>query len=238
MKKTILLTILLILTIYPDDSKAKREDYGFRFVRISYDMGSYGGRGRRGFGEPPWRHDYPTSEENFYDALERTSEIKIAGKYLVLSLKDERIFEYPFLYLCEPGYWTMNQEELENVREYFARGGFMLFDDFRGRDWYNFEYQILQIFPDRRMELLPPDHKIWSIYYDIDPIEAPSKERGYGKYDDEYYGMFDDDGRLMFVVCYNQDIGDGWEWPNQNYQDVSTISFQMGINFVIYALTH
>ena len=56
--------------------------------------------------------------------------------------------------------------------------------------------------------------------------------------DDTYYGIFDDTGRMMVVICYNQDIGDGWEWPTGNVGEASTVSFQMAINFILYALTH
>ncbi len=43
---------------------------------------------------------------------------------------------------------------------------------------------------------------------------------------------------MMCVISYNQDIGDGWEWPNRNIAKASTISFQMAINFIMYAYTH
>jgi hypothetical protein len=43
---------------------------------------------------------------------------------------------------------------------------------------------------------------------------------------------------MVALMCYNQDIGDGWEWPERNFEDASTTAFQMGINFLMYALTH
>ena len=130
---------------------------------------------------------------------------------------------------------------MKNLREYLLRGGFILFDDFRGSyEWYNFYDQIKKVFPDREMVEIPNDHPIWKIYYEVDPIEVPSLVSGrrYGRYDDQYYTMYDDKGRMMMVVCFNQDIGDGWEWPDNNYDNASTAAFQMGINIIIYALTH
>ena len=134
----------------------------------------------------------------------------------------------------------MNEKEMENLREYFRRGGFVLFDDFRGsREWKQFYSQIKRVFPKKEMVEIPPDHPIWSVYYEIDPIEAPSLvSGGYWKYDDQYYTMYDSKGRMMMVVCFNQDIGDGWEWPDRNYDQASTEAFKMGINFIIWALTH
>ncbi len=236
-----LLVLAALVAAFPATGSAQT-GYGFRFVRVKYggDDGDL-----RGFGRvPTWAHDYPTAEHNFYEALERTTGIHVEGPPLILTLDDDRIFEYPVLYLCEPGYWSITDEEAQNLREYLLRGGFLLFDDFRGpREWNNLVEQMRRVFPDREPQEIPPDHAVWSIYYDIDPVEAPSNvsggfRGGFSKYDDQYFALFDDEGRMMALMCYNQDIGDGWEWPDQNFEQASTISFQMGINFLMYALTH
>lgn len=218
------------------------DDYGFRFVRIRFDADGVGGRSRGG---APWSHDHPTAEMHFYEALERTTQIYVEGPPLVLTLDDDRIFEYPVLYLCEPGYWEMGEADEENLREYLDRGGFILFDDFRGsEELEQLNRQLRRLYPDRVPVELAPDHAIWSLYYDVDPEAAPSMVggRGFGfgsgGYEDRYYALFDDDDRMVALLLYNQDIGDGWEWPERNIEQASTIAFQMGVNFVLYALTH
>jgi len=209
-------------------------DYGFQFVRIRYDQTYYGRRGRQS-----WAYDWPTAEENLYMAIKRTTNLRLTGKHIVLTLADKKIFNHSILYLCEPGYWLTNDVEVKNMKEFFARGGFMIIDDFHLGEWNNFYHNIKLVFPNREPIELEPDHPIWNIYYDIDPIEAPSTKRGFGRYEDKYYGIFDDNGRMMVVICYNQDIGDGWEWPDGRLlKDASTVSFQMAINFIMYALTH
>lgn len=232
----LLILISGLLTALPTHGQ---DDHGFRFVRIKYDSSVDSWRSRGG---DPWSHDHPRAELHFYEALQRTTQIHVEGPPLVLTLEDDRIFEYPVLYLCEPGYWTMNEDELANLQEYLQRGGFILFDDFRGEhEWDRLRVELNRLFPDRDPVELPPDHFIWSIYFDIDPVAAPSLVRGgfgYGDFEDRYFALFDDDGRMMALLCYNQDIGDGWEWPEQNLEDASTTAFQMGVNFVIYALTH
>ena len=217
-------------------------DYGFRFVRIRFETSQGGGQSWGwGRGGAMWAHDYPTAEENFYIALKRTTSIQVEEPYMVLELSDDRIYEHPILYLCEPGYWHMTDDEVGRLREYLHRGGFILFDDFRGEyEWYNFYEQMQRVLPGLEPREVTPMHPIWSIYYDVDPVAAPSLVSGYsGSIDaDQYMGYFDADGRLMALANYNQDIGDGWEYPNRNFDNASTVSFQMGINFVIYALTH
>jgi hypothetical protein len=209
----------------------------YRFVRIQYDVVPYN-RSRT------WSYDYPSAEQNLHQAIERTTNIPLAGSPIIRRLDSEDIFEYPIVYLTEPGYWMTNEEEVERLKKYFARGGFMIIDDFhdygpgKGPQWNNFYDNIKRVFPDREPVQLEPSHPIWSIYYDIDPVEAVSTKGFFSKYDDEYYAIYDDNGRMVSVICYNQDIGDGWEWPNRNMADASSTSFQMAINFIIYAMTH
>jgi len=235
-------TVLSLVLVVLAPSAAAQTDYGFRFVRIQFDSGQSESRGWGwGRGGAMWAHDYPVAEENFYTALKRTTSIQVEEPYLVLELSDDRIYEHPILYLCEPGYWQMTDEEVGRLREYFERGGFILFDDFRGDyEWYNLYEQMQRVLPSVEPRELTAVHPIWSIYYDVDPVAAPSLVSGYqGSRDaDSYWGYFDEDGRLMALANRNQDIGDGWEYPNRNFDNASTVSFQMGINFVIYALTH
>lgn len=235
--------LLIFAFVALADPGLAQDDHGFRFVRIRYEDPRPGGMR---WGGAAWAHDHPEAELNFYEALRRTTGIHVEGPPLVLTLKDERIFEYPMLYLCEPGYWPMDEAERENLQEYLARGGFILFDDFGGeREWQHFYEQLKRVLPDREPVEIPPEHPIWNIYYEIDPVEAPSNVSGgrgsYGRFtkdDDRYMAVFDDAGRMIVLACHNQDIGDGWEYPERNLEDASTISFQMGINFLIYALTH
>jgi len=235
MDRLVLLTVFLVFGF--TNPGYAQNDHGFRFIRIQYGQEVRGWRGRGG---QPWAHDYPTAELNFYEAIERTTKIQVAGPPLIMTLKDERIFEYPLLYLCEPGYWQIDEAEADNLREYLERGGFILFDDFRGtREWANLYDQLKMVFPDREPVLLPEDHAIWNIYFEVDPVAAPSLVSGrFSDFDDRYFALFDDNERMMALICYNQDVGDGWEWPDMNFQDASLIAFQMGVNFLMYALTH
>lgn len=223
------------------------EGESFRFVRVKYESNTSGEGGRWGrWRSNAWATDWPTAEINLHQALERTTRIPLAGEPIVLTLKDKNIFQYPVLYITEPGYWFIDDEEAENLRLYLDRGGFLIVDDFHdygrgmtGPQWDNFYMNIKKVLPEKEPIELPQDHSIWSIFYDIDPLEAQTTKRGGWSYDDDvYYAMYDDKGRMIVVICYNQDIGDGWEWPGRNLGEASTVSFQMAINFIMYALSH
>ena len=222
---------------------------GFQFVRIQYESNS--GRSRYWGGRGPWAYDWPTAERNLHMAIERTTDIPLAGPPIVLTFQDEEIYQHPILYLCEPGYWFLPEADIEKIRTYLERGGFIIIDDFHddgdgntGWQWDNFYMNLKQIFPDKEPVELEDSHPIWNIFYNIDPLSARSTKIQTGEVpwldddDDLYYAIYDDTGRMVMVICYNQDIGDGWEWPERNMGEASTVSFQMAINFIMYALSH
>ena len=121
-------------------------DGKFTFVRVRTDQGGRGmsGFGRwRGRGQPGWAHDYPRAERNFEKILEATTMIDtyMEGSNII-TLDDPELFKFPIAYVSEPGQWNMSEEEEEGLRNYFLKGGFVIFDDFRGRDFRHFSAQL------------------------------------------------------------------------------------------------
>lgn len=124
----------------------------------------------------------------------------------------------------------------------------MVVDDFWGSwAWENFEYQMGLVFPDRPIVEVPLDHPVFHAFYDIDEvIQVPNVHQAAGpthEYDGKVphaRGIFDDDGRLMVLINWNTDLGDAWEWAdNPDYPlRYSTYAFEIGINFVIYGMSH
>ena len=58
--------------------------------------------------------------------------LNVAEDSVHLELTDERIFKYPFMFVQQVGQggWRPNEEEAAGLREYLARGGFLMVDDF------------------------------------------------------------------------------------------------------------
>ncbi|MGH9338190.1 MAG: DUF4159 domain-containing protein [Acidobacteriota bacterium] len=237
---------LLLLLITPlrgydlDFSRDSRDPNLFQFVRIRYNGFSLGGwGGMRGQWVPPWMHDYPRAERNFLKILGELTTVETSSEsYLVLDLSDPDIMNYPFLYVSEPGYWDVTEREVENLREYLNRGGFIVFDDFRGpAEWSSFAHCMRQVFPERHFEKLTLDHPVFHCFYDIETLEMiPPYDSG----KPEFYGLTDEDGRLLAVANFNNDIGDYWEWSDESLVPVrlSNEAYKLGINYVIYAMTH
>ena len=218
-------------------------DGRFVFVRVSYDMARRGGGGGFFFGRDiPWAHDYPRAERNLTKIL---AEVTYAKPFQgpnggnVLPLDDPELDKFPFAYMSEPGYWTMSDQEALGLRAYLRKGGFLVFDDFRGDHWDNFESQMRRVLPDARLVELDISHPIFHSFFDIETLDMPRM------YDlpTRFYGVFEDNdpnGRLMVVANYNNDIGEYWEYSDTGWLpiDLSNEAYKFGVNYVMYAMTH
>lgn len=223
----------------------------FTFVRIRYD--SYYGRRFHGGG---WATDFPASDLNFSFRLQQLTSLKVNPNPKVLSLTDPELFEYLFIYLLEPGAMMLRDAEVKALRTYLLNGGFLMVDDFWGEDeWYNFYQEIRRVFPDRQPVELPLSHPIFHCVYDLKKKpQIPSihhawagryEGRTWERYDAKtphYKALFDDDGRMMAIICHNTDLGDGWEREGEDpwyFKEFSEkYAYPLGINIVTYAMTH
>jgi hypothetical protein len=219
----------------------------FTFVRIRYE--STGGRGRGGGN---WATDYPDSDLNFSYRLHELTSLEVDPNGKILELTDDELFDYPFIYIIEPGRMWLQEEEVVALRRYLLNGGFLMVDDFWGEDEYATLYENMKrVFPTREPVELPLEHEIFHCVYDLKKKpQVPSIHAWYNGYTTEradaeeahYKGIFDDEGRMMVIICHNTDLGDGWEREGMDPQYFKEMSekwsYPMGINIVTYAMTH
>jgi len=227
----------------------------FTFVRVQYDSM----RGRGG-GGGCWT-DYPDSDLNFSLRLQQLTSLKVNPEPIVLRLTDDRLCDYPFLYMIEPGGLVFRKEEVEALRKYCLRGGFLMVDDFWGdRQYENLRRELQRVFPDRKPIELPLSHEIFHCVYDLSEkpqVPAISSARrmsgdrvltwewasdGSDTTTPHYRAILDDQDRIMVLICHNTDLGDGWEREGENqwyFEEFSVKkAYPMGINIVTYAMTH
>ncbi len=198
-----------------------------------------------------WGTDYPGADCKFMGGVHRLTGIRVHPNPNVIGIMDDDLFRYPYVYAVEVGGMFVNDKEAARLREYLLRGGFLHVDDFWGlRQKSNFENQLRKIFPERPLQRLPLTHEVFHTFFDIDQVmQIPNRGNGcYGgvtweQPDDTtpaIYGIADDTGRLMVVVTYNSDLGDAWEYMDLAcYPEIySGQAYRMGINFMIYAMSH
>lgn len=231
----------------------------FTFVRIRYTSGySRGGRGwgRRGGRGGSWAVDYPASDLNFSFRLQQLTSLKVNPEPIHMTLTNPELFKYPFIYIVEPGRLMFTEQEVKALRYYLLNGGFLMVDDFWGEEeWDNFYYEIKRVFPNREPRELPLSHPIFHCVYDLKKKpQIPSIGHALGgrasgrtseRYDAEtphYRAIFDDQERMMAIICHNTDLGDGWEREGENQwyfdQFSEKYAYPLGINIVVYAMTH
>lgn len=235
-----LLAAVILCFAAPQLPELPRKESRFTFGRVYFDSPMMSFLGPMGAGSgPPWGHDWPASEEHFMKIMAEVTKIDVNPGGHIISFQTDDCFKYPIAYLCEVGYLDLSKAEAHRMAEYLLRGGFLIVDDFRGeRHFSNFKNQMKLVFPDRSLEELPRTHPIWTCFYDITNlmIEPPYSRNLIP----QYFGMSDDNGRLMMVVDYNNDISDYWEWSNDPLMPIeeSNQAYKYGVNYVMYALTH
>jgi hypothetical protein len=219
--------------------------HAFYFTRGVYS--NYRGWGRRGRGS--WSVDWPKSDCQFNVVLRRLTNINSFLEPNAVPLDDPALLRFPYLYILEVGSIALSPGEISNLRDYLLKGGFLFVDDFWGsNEWYPFEDAMRQVLPEYPIEPLPLEHEYFRAFYQVDSIvQVPNQGNAqWGQTSEcpgcypEVYGIFDDRRRLMVVINWNTDIGDAWEWAEQPYYPVkySTYAFEVGVNAIIYAMSH
>lgn len=232
----------------------KFKDDVFTFCRIRYN--SYGGS-RYG----KWATDYPDADLNFSYRLQQLTSLHTHPDGVIIELTDPKLFDYPFIYIIEPGDLNFTSDEVTALRSYLLNGGFLMVDDFWGdNELQSFLFEMQRVFPKREATEIPLEHPIFHCVYDLkerpqipaighahpNRIDSNGRlitwERGTDTQDPHYLGLYDDNGRMMAIICHNTDLGDGWEregedpWYFKEFSEKK--AYPLGINIVFYAMTH
>jgi len=243
----------------PRDYQDKAE---WVFGRLMYPPAMFGGRGfgRGGFGRgrfgvdwtqgySSWTTDYPRSDRHFSEAMRRLTRVHSRSVEQPVNLDEGEVYDWPFLYAVEVGHWDLTDAQAKALREFIDRGGFFMCDDFHGtREWEVFQASMRRVFPDRPIVELKNQDAIFHTIYDLDDrYQVPGEQyvrsgRTYefDGYNAAWRGIYDDKGRLIVAICHNMDLGDSWEHAdNPQYPErFSALGIRIGVNYVIYSMTH
>jgi len=207
----------------------------FTFVRIMYRHGSY--RSGSPWG---WITDFPDSDLNLSFRLQQVTSLRTDPDGKVIRLTDPALFDYPWIYMVEPGTLELKEEEVPILRKYLLNGGVLWVDDFWGSvQWDNVESEMKRVLPERQFVDLDMTNQIFHCVFDLkvpmNKLQTPNMRQGIRSLDpsDPYsYGVtwepyhpggpetckdmhvraiYDDKGRIMAIATHNCDNGDGWE---------------------------
>jgi hypothetical protein len=221
----------------------------FHFLRLEYtDLA----QSRRGWGRGWWRQDWPEADIHFTIGLRRLTRMDV-GEGRHVRLTDDRIFDYPWIYATQVGYWDLSRAEIDRLREYLDRGGFLVTDDFWGpEDWEVFRQSMQRVFPERQIVSLDDADPLMRVVYEIkERTQIPGLRhlrRGPGgrtvvqpqPWPPQWQTITDEKGRILVAVNFNMDIGDAWEHADmpEYPEEMTSLAYRFGINYIVYSMTH
>jgi hypothetical protein len=209
-----------------------------------------------------WNTDYPNAEHNFSVRLTELTRVRVRlderrePTFVVMPLTDPLLYRCPMLFMEDIGTAAFSEAEVRSLRDYLIKGGFLWVDDSWGpRAWEMWTREVARVLVPGEYPTfdIPRDHPIMHTLYDVKEIpQVPSinhwnrsggetSERGWESAEVYFKGIQDADGRLMVVMTHNTDIADTWEREGESrrYFDLfSPRGYAVGVNIVLYALTH
>ena len=234
----------------PPDYNQKTD---FAFARLMFPGGPLDGyyprfQGDYHRGLSLWTQDYPRADRHLLQAVRRLTRVDARSVEQVVDIEDgDDVFNWPFLYAVQAGEWGLTEKQGAILREYVARGGFFVGDDFHGvEEWGEFDKRVHFAFPERPLVDIPDKDAFFHAVYDLDdryiiPGQAHLREGSKnGGTNGRWVAMYDEKGRAGIVGWFNSDVGDSWEYADDPYypEKFSALGIRLGVNAIIYAMTH
>jgi hypothetical protein len=207
-----------------------RYDGRWAFTRLRYRSSS------------SWNHDYPRADRHLAYIVGDISTARVhTDGSNVLDLNDPEIFRHPLVYMSEPGFWDMTNEDADNLRRYLLKGGFIIFDDFETTQWDNMAAQMRRVLPEYHWIEIDITHPIFHTFFDLKKIDYPHPM--YPGMIPDYKALFegnDPRGRMVALANHNNDLAEYWEWSDRGFFgiDPTNEAYRIGVNYVIYSMTH
>ena len=219
----VLLTGLVVTASASAQGPAAREQSGALMTigRLHYDGGG------------DW-YANPSSLPNLLDAIRSRTELRVARGERVVTLRDDDLWNLPYLYMTGHGNVRFSDEDLVTLRRWLRQGGFLHADDNYGMD-ESIRREIARLFPREELVEVPLDHPVYRLIYDF-PRGIP-KVHAHDNKPAQGFGIFLD-GRLVVYYSYQTDLGDGWEDPevHRDPPDKREAALRMGVNLFAYAV--
>lgn len=197
-----------------------------------------------------WTMDYPRGDRHINEGVRRLTSVDVRAVEQVVDLDgSDDVYNWPFLYAVEVGYWDPTEAQAAQLRTFLGRGGFLMVDDFHNEEeWNQFEYVMDMVLPGHDVVDLTVADQIFHTVSDIQElVQIPSAQymRTGVTYEKggvipHFRGIRDAKGRLAVVICHNMDLGDSVEHSdNPLYPErFASLGFKVFTNYVVYALSH
>lgn len=178
-------------------------------------------------------YNNPDMIPNIVEVTNQEINTDFAMEEAVVMPSESRLFDYPLAIMTGHGNVSFSEQEIDNIRSWLMRGGFLYVDDDYGLD-ESFRREIKKVFPEKELVELPKDHPIFSVYY---ALEGTPKIHKHDDKRPQSYAIYDEHGRIMVLYTYETNVSDGWSNAHDDPPAVRKKAFEMGVNIFYYILT-
>jgi hypothetical protein len=203
--------------------------------------------GRRG-GYSRWGIDANKGDRLFIGILNRLTRIDTQPVETIIDIDSDGVFDLPFLFAISPGDWNLTDTQALRLRKYLDRGGFLMVDDFHNDgEWASFMRGMRQINPHVEVVELTDSDQPFHVVFDMkDRVRVPGANVVHGSgierggVEPHWRAVVDERGRMIVAICFNMDVGDGWEFADdpQYPERFASEAIRLGTNYAVYAMTH
>jgi hypothetical protein len=185
----------------------------------------------------------PAAIPNLLQTLREETNMKRDATTVEVAPGTDELGDYPLLYMIGFKDFTMTDREIQQIRAYLDRGGFLFAECGCGRDEFDraFRKFMEKLYPETKLDFLPPDHEILHSTYDI--VEVKYKPSVAARYPDQgtrpHLEGIQINGRLSVVYSrFNLSC------ELQGRKDATSLgvlnpdAFKIGVNIIVYALSH
>lgn len=100
--------------------------------------------------------------------------------------------------------------------------------------------QVARVLAEYRQVRIEADHPFFHSFFDMETIYFPHRLVDVMP---SYYALFEGNDpaqRMMAMIKYNNDITEFWDWSDQGWLpiDITNEAYELGVSYMIYALTH
>jgi hypothetical protein len=233
---------------------AQLPDGDFAVCRLVYNEVRRYGNG--------WRTDYPLGERNLSIRLSELTHTRVSQRrdgepnHYLVRLTDPQLFSCPFLMAGDIGSIGISATDAAQLREYLLKGGFLWTDDHWGsEEWEVWTRELAKVLPpdEYPIEEVTPADPIFSTQFVVPEMPqipnigywrrsgGDTSEQGADSAVPHFYVVRDHQGRIMLAMTHNTDIADAFEREGDDpvfFSRFSPRGYALGINVVLYALTH
>jgi hypothetical protein len=210
-----------------------------------------------------WRTDYPWGQRNLLIRLSELTKTRVSRPasgfphVWLVRLTDPALFGCPYLMASDVGTIGLSQEEVNALRLYLQKGGFLWVDDFWGEAaWEQWSRELARAMPPTEYTIkdVPLTDPIFHSMLDVKKVPQvtgigfwravggrTTSERGEETAVAHLRAIRDRHGRIIAVMTHNTDVSNSWERETEDpayFYQFSIDGYALGINVLLYAMTH